>query len=184
MDILSADSMIIQTNSFIEQIFLDTVQLARVVMSFEEVDEERIGAFGLSQGGALTLACAALEPRIKRLAPWYPFLCDYRRVWEMDLAKKAYEGLVAYFRRHDPQHLHEEETFTKLGYIDCQHLADRIQGEVLMGVGLMDTTCPPSTQFAAYNKIKAKKSYELFPDFGHEHLPGMTDKTVQFMLKL
>lgn len=25
---------------------------------------------------------------------------------------------------------------------------------VLMGVGLMDTVCPPSTQFAAYNKIR------------------------------
>lgn len=165
-------------------IFLDTVMLARIVMRFDEVDPERIGAFGGSQGGGLTLACAALEPRIKRLAPIFPFLCDYRRVWEMDLGKEAYEELRLYFRRHDPQHLKEEEIFLKLGYIDVQHLADRIQGEVLMGVGLMDTVCPPSTQFAVYNKIKAPKSYEVYPDFGHEALPGMNDKTVQFMLKL
>src|SRR5882724_7426308 len=73
------------------QIFLDTAQLARVVMKFPEVDAARVGAWGASQGGALSLACAALEPRLKRAAPVYPFLCDYRRVWEMDQAKDAYE---------------------------------------------------------------------------------------------
>lgn len=165
-------------------IFLDTVQLARIVMSFPEVDEQRIGALGGSQGGALTIACAALEPRIKRLAPVYPFLSDYRRVWEMDLARDAYEELRNFFRFHDPLHTREEEIFNKLGYIDIQHLADRIQGEVLMAVGLMDTICPPSTQFAAYNKILAPKELAIYPDFGHEFLPGFNDRTMQFMLGL
>lgn len=164
--------------------FLDTAQLAGIVMNFPEVDPERVGAMGGSQGGGLTLACAALEPRIKRLVPLFPFLSDYKRVWEMDLAKDAYDELKSFFRHHDPQHKREEEIFYKLGYIDIQHLADRIEGEVLMGVGLMDTICPPSTQFAAYNKIKSSKSLEIYPDFGHEHLPGMPDKTVQFMLQL
>lgn len=165
-------------------IFLDTAQLAGIAMSMPEVDPERVGAMGGSQGGALTIACAALEPRIKRLAPVFPFLSDYQRVWEMDLAKDAYAELKTFFRYFDPQHERENEIFTKLGYIDIQHLADRIQGEVLMGVGLSDTVCPPSTQFAAYNKIKAPKQVELFPDFGHEHLPGFNDKTMQFLLKL
>src|SRR3569833_11627 len=47
------------------QIYLDTAQLARVVMAMPEVDPDRVGATGGSQGGGLTLACAALEPRIK-----------------------------------------------------------------------------------------------------------------------
>lgn len=166
------------------QIFLDTVQLARIVMSFPEVDEQRVGAIGGSQGGGLTLACAALEPRIKRLAPMYPFLSDYRRVWEMDLAKDAYDELRSFFRFHDPLHIREEEIFNTLGYIDIQHLADRIQGEVLMAVGLMDTICPPSTQFAAYNKIQAPKQLQVYPDFGHEFLPRFSDQTLQFMLGL
>ena len=75
------------------QIFLDTAQLARVVDAFPEVDAARVGATGGSQGGGLTLACAALEPRITRAAPVFPFLCDYQRVWEMDLAENAYEEL-------------------------------------------------------------------------------------------
>jgi cephalosporin-C deacetylase len=166
------------------QIYLDTAQLARVVMAMPEVDPDRVGATGGSQGGGLTLACAALEPRIKKAAPIFPFLCDYQRVWEMDLAANAYEELKTYFRLFDPLHAREEEVFTRLGYIDNQHLAHRIRAEVLMAVGLMDQICPPSTQFAAYNRIPSKKQMLIYPDFGHENLPGAPDRIFDFLADL
>ena len=163
------------------QIFLDTVQLARIVMALPGVDPARVAASGGSQGGGLALACAALEPRIRALAPVYPFLSDYRRVWQMDLAKDAYAELQGYFRMFDPLHQREAEVFGRLGYIDVQHLAARIRGDVLFTIGLMDTTCPPSTQFAAYNKIAAPKALRLYPDFGHEHIPGLDDAIFRFI---
>ncbi|MFW6153637.1 MAG: alpha/beta fold hydrolase [Planctomycetota bacterium] len=166
------------------QIFLDTAQLARVVTDLDEVDPARVGATGGSQGGGLTLACAALVPSIMRAAPTFPFLSDYRRVWEMDQAKGAYGELAEYFRRFDPLHQREDAIFTTLGYIDVQHLAGRIKAEVSMAVGLMDTTCPPSTQFAAYNKLTSAKSLVTYPDFAHEALPGLSDRIFQFMLGL
>lgn len=166
------------------QIFLDAAQLARIVMGLPHVDPTRVGAMGGSQGGGLTLACAALEPRIKRAASVYPFLCDYQRVWEMDMAKGAYSELRDYFRRFDPLHQREHEIFEKLGYIDVQHLAPRIKANVLMSVGLMDAVCPPSTQFAAYNKINAPKALRLYPDFEHENLPGGSDATFLYMAEL
>jgi cephalosporin-C deacetylase len=166
------------------QIFLDTAQLAQIIMQLPEVDAKRVGATGASQGGGLTIACAALEPRIKRAAPVFPFLSDYQRVWEMDLSVNAYEELRTYFRQFDPRHERELEIFTKLGYIDCQHLAPRIRGEVLMATGLMDQTCPPSTQFAAYNKITAKKNMVIYPDFAHETMPGLSDTIFEFMTGL
>lgn len=165
-------------------IFLDTAMLARIVMDMEEVDESRVGAWGGSQGGALTIACAALEPRIKIAAPQYPFLCDYKRVWEMDLAERAYAELKTYFRNFDPRHERENEIFTKLGYIDLQFLAPRIKAETTMFTGLMDVTCPPSTQFAAYNKMTCRKNVVIYPDFGHECLPNCSEMTFQLMKKL
>ncbi|MFC4775541.1 alpha/beta fold hydrolase [Paenibacillus sp. GCM10023252] len=167
-------------NLLFRHIFLDTAQLARIALELPEVDANRVYATGWSQGGALTIACAALEPRVKKLAPVYPFLSDYIRVWQMDLAKDAYAELRTYFRHFDPQHKQELETFTKLGYIDIQNLAPRIRGEVLLGIGLMDTICPPSTQFAAYNKITSPKRLEIYPDFGHEGLPGLNDQIMMF----
>ncbi|HUU53568.1 MAG TPA: acetylxylan esterase, partial [Armatimonadota bacterium] len=65
--------------------------------------------------------------------------------------------------------------------IDCQHLAPRIRGEVLMVTGLMDMICPPSTQFAAYNKITSRKDTILYPDFGHEEAPGASDAVWEFV---
>lgn len=171
-------------NLFYRQIYLDTAQLAQIAMAIDSIDENRVGAFGGSQGGALTLACAALAPEIKRLAPTFPFLCDFKRVWEMDLAVIAYQGIKDYFRLFDPLHEREEEIFTRLGYIDIQFLAPRIKGEVLLAVALQDGRCPPSTQFAAYNKITAPKELRIYPDFDHELLPGLMDTTMQFMLGL
>lgn len=163
------------------QIFLDTAQLAGILMNMDEVDENHAVVTGRSQGGGLALVCAALEPRIKKSAPVYPFLCDYKRVWNLDLARDAYQELREFFRNHDPLHEKEEEIFTKLGYIDVQHLCPRIQGEVFMGIGLMDEICPPSTQFAAYNKIRSPKSLALYPDFAHEDLPGHPDRIFEFL---
>jgi cephalosporin-C deacetylase len=171
-------------NLLFRQIFLDTAQLAGIIMDMPNVDANRVGVMGGSQGGALTIACAALEPRVKRAAPVYPFLSDYKRVWSMDQAKDAYLELQNFFRSFDPVHKNEEAIFEKLGYIDVQHLANRITAEVLWGIGLMDTICPPSSQFAAFNKIKSQKSMEIYPDYGHEELPGFIDKSFEFMMKL
>ncbi len=171
-------------NLLFRHIFLDTALLARLVMGMDDVDQTRVGATGGSQGGGLTLACVSLEPRVKRAAPVFPFLSDYRRVWEMDMAERAYEELKIYFKKFDPLHEREEEIFTKLAHIDVQHLAPRIKAEVMLAVGLMDNVCPPSTQFAAYNKIRSKKELVLYPDFGHEGLPGNNDRIFRFMAGL
>jgi cephalosporin-C deacetylase len=100
----------------------------------------------------------------------------------MDLAKDAYEELQYFFRSFDPFHEREKEIFTKLGYIDVHHLAPRIKAETLMGITLMDPICPPSTQFAAFNAINAKKSSVIYPDYGHEHLRGWSDLSMRFLL--
>ena len=169
---------------YFRQVFLDGARLAEVVAGFDETDETRIGALGGSQGGGLTLACAALSPLVKMCAPTFPFLCDYRRVWEMDLAAGAYAELKTWFRMRDPLHRREGEFFTRLGYIDNQHLAPRISAETLFSVGLMDAVCPPSTQFAAYNRIAGPKRLLIYPDYGHEGLHGQGDELHEFFARL
>lgn len=167
-------------------IYLDAAQLARILATMPFVDSARIGATGFSQGGALTIACAALEPSIKIAAVGYPFLCDYKRVWDMDLddADEPYRELYLYFRSRDPMHQKATRFWEKLGYIDLQYLAPRIKAHTTFFTGLMDTICPPSTQFAAYNKITAPKDMKIYPDFAHEQLPGADDMVLQLMKQL
>ena len=170
------------------QIFLDTVLLTKIIMNLPNVDGNRIGDTGRSQGGGLSIACGSLVPQIKMIAPVLPFLSDYKRVWELDQIvnkSNAYFELHDYFRKFDPLHNSEKEIFEKLGYIDIHHLAPRIKGEVLMAISLLDTICPPSTQFAAYNKITSKKEVVVYPDYAHEgNLPGHSDRIFNFLSKL
>jgi cephalosporin-C deacetylase len=165
--------------------YLDTVQLARIVMDLDGVDPDRVGVFGWSQGGGLTYACAALEPRVNRAISIFPFLSDFRRVWNMDLAKGAYQELTNYLRWRDPLHEHEDEFFNRLGYIDIQNLAPRIKCKFQMFTGLMDTTCPPSSQFAAYNKVaSADKQVKIWYDYCHEELAHSNDMIYMNMMEM
>lgn len=165
------------------KIFLDVSQLVSIVEKFDETDEKNMFAMGTSQGGALTYVCASLCPQIKAAAACYPFLSDYRRVWEMDMAERAYVELKEYFRAFDPRHEREDEVFLKLGYIDIQNLASRIKGRMLMFTGLMDNICPPSTQFAAYNKVTSEKKVIFYPDYRHEKLPDWIEISLDWFSK-
>jgi cephalosporin-C deacetylase len=172
------------TKLYYRNVFLDAAQLAGIVMEMDDINQKRVGVFGYSQGGALTVASAALEPRIKKAAPVYPFLSDYRRVSELDIEASAYAELRDFFRKVDPLHLREEEIYRKLSYIDIQNLTDRIEAEVLMTTAVADPICPPSTQFAVYNKINSKKDILIYPDYGHEDLPGLRDRHYRFFKDL
>ncbi len=165
-------------------IFLDTAMLARVVGSLEQADGQRLGAMGASQGGALSLACAALVPEVKYAYSRVPFLSDYLRVWELDFETGAYVEIWDYFRKFDPFHERENEFFTRLGYIDVHNHAKNIKAEVFMDMALRDDICPPSTQFAAYNNITSKKQHRLYYDFGHGTGAGAEDAKFRFISKL
>lgn len=169
---------------YYRDVFLDAVKTVRILESMEIVDGERLATTGKSQGGALALAAAALAPQVKLCAPMYPFLCDFRRILQMDLAKNAYEGFYYYFKKCDPLHEHEEEFFERLGYIDLQNHTPHIRARVLWQTGLMDDLCPPSAQFAAYNKLPAPKQIKLYPEHTHELITYANDEIFSFMAGL
>ncbi len=169
---------------YYRNVFLDLAQTVRILMSMDQVNEEKIAVHGCSQGGALTVACAALEPRVSLAIPVYPFLTDYKKAWEMEITSSAYEEIAYYFRFMDPLHQRQDEVFNKLGYIDIQNLAERIRARVVFVTGLADTVCPPYTQFATYNKIRSEKELVVYHEYGHEYLPYLGDRVLQELLKL
>lgn len=158
--------------------------LCRIVAELPGIDTGRIYVNGASQGGGLGIACAALNPDlINRAAILYPFLSDYRMVWEMGADQIAYEGLRYYSRWFDADGSRQEEWFAKLGYIDSKNFAVLVRCPVLFGTGLSDDVCPPVTQCAVYNNLGGPKRRYLFPGYGHEEIQAFDDLILDFFGK-
>lgn len=169
---------------YYRDVYLDAVKAVRILMSMDFVDENRVGVTGKSQGGGISVAVSGLVPEIKLCAPLYPFLSDFKRVVDMDLNKGAYDGLYWYFKKCDPTHRTEREVFERLGYIDIQNHAPNVKARVLWQTGLMDDQCPPSTQFAAYNKLPGPKDIILYPEHTHEMIYYANDEIFTFLQAL
>lgn len=158
-----------------KKIFLDTVFLVEIAKTFSNVDVNKMYTFGYSQGGALSIACAALNPEIKKVFAIYPFLSDFRRVMLEPEKMEAYGEINRYFRYSDRLHKNEELFFNTLSYIDIQNFANNMKCELVMFTGLQDVLCSVESQYAFYNKFAGKKKVIVYPDFGHEDLPRVHD---------
>ena len=143
--------------------FADAVRAIDFVAGLEKADPERITACGESQGGALTVAAAALDSRIKAIAPAVPFLGDYR-----DYYKIVWWPVHEVMDTADAEGLDREEVYGMLSYFDIKNLAPRVKCPAYMAFGLQDPTCPPHTNFAIYNNLGSReKHYWCVPTCGH-----------------
>jgi len=125
----------------------------------------RVAVTGMSQGGGLSLAAAALVPELIAVCHAdVPFLCDIQRA--ITLAPQAPYTEVPEFLAQQVDLV--PAALDTLRYVDCALLARRITAQCLLSVGLMDLICPPSTVFAAYNEITAGKDIAVHPFTGHD----------------
>ena len=145
-------------------VYADAVRALELLARREEVDESRLAITGGSQGGAITLAVAALSERPILAMPDVPFLCDFKRAVAITPAGPYPE--IANFLRQFPS-LHEQ-AFRTLSYFDCMNLATWITCRTVVSNSLWDDICPPSTIFAVYNHLTCEKRMEIYPFHKHE----------------
>jgi len=143
--------------------FADAKRAVDFIASLDKADPDHIVSFGESQGGALTCVAAALDSRIKAIAPAVPFLGDYP-----DYAKIVWWPVHEVFEQADEEGIAREDLLTTLSYFDVKNFAPRIHCPVYMAFGLQDPTCPPHTNFSIYNNLGTKdKRYYCVPTCGH-----------------
>lgn len=146
---------------YYKRVFLGCVRAVDFIYSLPEFNG-RVGVIGGSQGGALSIVTAGLDPRIKFLAAYYPAMCDFSGY----LNKRA-GGWPHYFRHATPQP-NEVET---LAYFDVVNFASRVKVPGWYSWGFNDVVCPPTSTYAAYNVIPASKELKLYLDTGHWTYP-------------
>jgi cephalosporin-C deacetylase-like acetyl esterase len=145
-------------------------------------DLSRVYVNGASQGGGMGIACCALNADlIAKASILYPFLSDYRKVYELGADEIAYEGIRYYARWFDPDGTREDTWFGKLAYVETNHFAHLVRCPVLFGTGLADTVCPPATQCAVYNELSCEKERLLYPGKGHEEIQDFDDLLIDYL---
>lgn len=150
---------------YYRRVFTDAVRAVQAACQHPAVDPQRIVVSGSSQGGGIALATAGLlGKQIRACLAGVPFLCHFRRAITLT-TNTAYAEIASYLRIHSDR---EEATLRTLSYFDGMFFAERIQVPTLVATGQMDEVCPPSTVFAAYNRITAEKEIIVYPFAAHD----------------
>jgi cephalosporin-C deacetylase len=166
---------------YYRRVFTDAARSIEAARSHPAVDAERIAVTGGSQGGGITIAAATLVPDVQAALPDVPFLCHYRRATEL-VDSYPYQEISKFCNVYRNQ---LEIVFRTLSYFDGMNLATRAKARALFSVGLMDTVCPPSTVFAAYNHWAGPKDIRVYAYNQHEGGGNyQTREKVKFLTQL
>ncbi len=126
-----------------------------------EWDGRTVVVSGSSQGGAQAIAAAGLDPRVSFFAAGVPAMCDHTGI----LAGRV-NGWPKFIPT-DTTGQPPAEVVMAVRYYDAVNFAARARASACFTVGFIDTTCPPTTVYAAYNAIRNPK--EIFDDIGARH---------------
>ncbi|MGV8026445.1 MAG: acetylxylan esterase [Anaerolineaceae bacterium] len=165
---------------YYRRVFVDGIRAVEAARSFPEINSQQIIVTGGSQGGGIALAVSGLENTISITMPDVPFLCNFRRATEIT-DSMPYNEIVQFC------HVHRDKidvVFNTLSYFDGMNFAVRAKSKAFFSVGLMDTICPPSTVFSAYNYYAGPKEIKVWEYNNHEggDIYQITEK-IKFMKK-
>lgn len=155
--------------------FLDCVQAVRFMASRATSDMTNLFAEGSSQGGALSYACAALSDYpFTAIACNVAFLGDFPDYFDI----VSWPGNVA---KANQGSMTDKEMYAFLSYYDTKNLATKISCAVLASSGLQDGTCPPHTNFAAFNNLNTEdKKMIIDPKMGHSYPSSWSSEQSKF----
>ena len=150
---------------FYRRVYTDAARLVDEVRTWDFVDPARVAVTGTSQGGGIAIAAAGLSPDVWALMPDVAFLC----AWEHG-ANVAMSDPFQELSRYLASHRNDVETvWNTAAYFDGVNFTKRITAPALFSVALMDQVVPPSTTFAAFNRLASDdKAIEVYAYNGHE----------------
>ena len=147
---------------YMRGMFLRVLRALEYVKTLPEWDGKHIIVTGTSQGGTQSIVAAALDKDVTFVRAGVPGWCDISGV----LADRRSGG----GRVYTLEEVQANPALAKeASYFDCMFFARRIKCPIYMNTGFIDTTCVPSSVFAAYNQIPAatEKHMQTVPDSGH-----------------
>jgi len=162
-----------KNNYYYKRVFLGCIRAVDFIFTLPEFDGVNIGVTGGSQGGALSIVTASLDPRIKYLVAFYPALSDLTGFLE------GRAGGWPYLFRGDE--IKSKERIETSKYYDVVNFARFLKVDGWYSWGFNDNACPPTSTFAAYNVIPAKKELHIFQDTQHWTYPEQQEMAKEWL---
>lgn len=156
---------------YYKRVFMGCVRANDFLVSLPQYDGRNLAVTGGSQGGALSIITAGLDPRVKYLASFYPAMSDMTGY----LNGRA-GGWPHLFDKNNLPYNNQKEKIETVGYFDVVNFARLLKIPGLYSWGFNDETCPPTSMYAAYNVISAPKELYLALETGHWTYPEQRDK--------
>ena len=139
--------------------FMDCVRGLDFLLSRPEINAQRVGVLGSSQGGGMTLATASLDRRIGAAVAEVPWPCNFPVAAERTFF--PYDELRGYLERHPER---REQILANLEFFDPMNLVEAITCPMAVGVALHDDYHPYETSMPVFERIPPTKSLHVYAD--------------------
>lgn len=156
---------------------LRLVRAIDVLTAQPEWDGQHVIVFGASQGGYQAIAAAGLDARVTFFAAGVPAGCDHSGMLANRIA--GWPKIVPVVDGKP-----DLSVLEAYRYIDCMNFATHTKAAgCFFTVGFIDSTCPPTSVYAAYNQLTIPK--EIYNDIpsGHSHSQTARDGMVKAVMK-
>ncbi|MFC1491235.1 alpha/beta hydrolase family protein [Nitrospinota bacterium] len=121
------------------------------LVSRPEIDEEKIGIFGVSMGSYWSPRTAALDPRVRACAAGSANFADKNFIF--DIASPRFKQIFMYMAG-----MSDEEAFDEMAkQLTLKGYGDRIRCPVLMAAGEFDPLTPVEDAFAFFEELGGPK---------------------------
>lgn len=156
-----------ETNYF-KGMFLRLVRAIDFLTAQPEWDGKTVIVYGSSQGGFQAFAAGALDERVTFICAGVPAGCDHTGISVNRI--NGWPKLVS-ITDGKPN----EAELQTARYFDNVNFAQRCHAKgAAVTVGFIDTTCPPTSVYAAFNALTIPKKIHIDTLAGHKNTPEAT----------
>lgn len=150
---------------YFKGMFLRVIRALDFLTAQPEWDGKTLIVYGSSQGGFQAFAAAGLDPRVTFFCAGVPAGCDHTGI-----AAGRINGWPKLVTITDGKAVEAELQTAR--YFDNVNFATRAKCQgAAVTVGFIDTVCPPSSVYAAYNVLTMPKTLHPMPLTGHKSSP-------------
>lgn len=150
---------------YFKGMFLRVIRALDFLTAQPEWDGKTLIVYGSSQGGFQAFAAAGLDPRVTFFCAGVPAGCDHTGI-----AAGRINGWPKLVTITDGKAVEAELQTAR--YFDNVNFAIRAKCQgAAVTVGFIDTVCPPSSVYAAYNVLTMPKTLHTMPLTGHKSSP-------------